>query len=79
MRNRFGFAGLKLTENEDDSHENLAGLSKDLLADIVDTINGRMIELENTNHIVRPGCDATNDKQTDHARDHAENIEVERN
>lgn len=68
-----------LTEKECSSQDNLACTAAQQPTHIVDTVDLTMAELEDTDDIVGPGCNAADEKETDHAGDDTEGIEGDGN
>lgn len=58
----------KLTQHKSNAHELLAQLSAQLLTNVHDTVDLRVVTFEGTDHMVAPGDYASNTDQAEHTR-----------
>lgn len=66
-------------EHEGGAHDDTTRFASDLLTDIIDTVDGRVVELEHTHDVVGPSCDASDGEQADETWYQTEDIKVEGN
>lgn len=63
------------TEAESNTEDLASDSAEDQKACIVDTVDLRMVALEDTNHVIGPCCDGGDDDETDDAGEDTEDVE----
>lgn len=65
----------RLTQSESVTKNFFASTPEDLVADIIETVDVAVVELEHANHIVRPCGDGANQEQRNYARNYTQDVE----
>lgn len=69
---------MPLTENECNGEEFTADAAEEKEPDIIDAVHLWMVQLEDADHVVGPGCDAADDDEADDSGDDAQSVENRR-
>lgn len=70
--------GKERTKAESSREDKSARQAKHYLTSVVDTVDLTVLKLECADNIAGPGGDASNDNETDNARDHTQDVQRRR-
>lgn len=65
---------MKLTKNKCSREDLATNAAKEELTNVVDTVDLSVLELEDTNHVVGPGCDGGDGDENDETGNHAKGV-----